>query len=68
MYVWVWCVASNQAPPPPHVQLIKRAQKSREGESLEDFNHVLDIDDVFWTWFSISGQGRPRISQHMQLS
>ena len=33
----------------------------KEGESLEDFDHMLDMDDNFWTWFSISGQGCPRI-------
>ena len=32
----------------------------KEGESLEDLDHVLDMDDVFWTWFSISGRYRPR--------
>ena len=32
----------------------------KEVESLEDFDHVLDMDDVFWTWFSISGQYYPR--------
>ena len=31
-----------------------------EGESLEDFGHVLDIDDVSWTWFWISGWSCPR--------
>ena len=46
-------VASNQALP-LRAQLFKRG-KMKEGESLEDLDHVLDMDDVFWTWFSISG-------------
>ena len=29
---------------------------------MEDLDHVLDMDDVFWTWFSISGRYRPRIT------
>ena len=32
-----------------------------EGESLEDFGHVLDIDDISWTRFSISGWSCPHI-------
>ena len=35
------------------------SEKLKEGESLEDFDHVLDMDDVFWTWFSISGRSCP---------
>ena len=46
-------LASNQALP-LRAQLFKR-RKMKEGESLEDLDHVLDMDDVFWTWFSISG-------------
>ena len=23
------------------------------GESLEDFGHMLDVDDVSWTWFEL---------------
>ena len=53
-------VASNQALP-LRAQLFKRGKmKELEGESLEDLDHVLDMDDVFWTWFSISGRYRPR--------
>ena len=37
-----------------------KREKLKEGESLEDLDHVLDMDDVFWTWFSISGRYRPR--------
>ena len=43
------------SPPPSSVR-----EKKKEGESLEDLDHVLDIDDVSWTWFSISGQVHPR--------
>ena len=32
-----------------------------EGESLEDFGYVLDIDDGPGTWFWISGWGGPHI-------
>ena len=63
VYDIVLCVfskllASNQALP-LRAQLFKR-RKMKEGESLEDLDHVLDMDDVFWTWFSISGRYRPR--------
>ena len=51
-------IASNQALP-LRAQLFKRG-KIKEGESLEDLDHVLDMDDGFWTWFSISGRYRPR--------
>ena len=53
-----YVLASNQALP-LRAQLFKRG-KMKEGESLEDLDHVLDMDDVFWTWFSISGRYRPR--------
>ena len=36
--------------------------RSMEGESLEGFGHVLDIDDVSWTWFWISGWGHPALN------
>ena len=29
-----------------------------EGEILEDFGHVLDIDDILWTWLLNSSWGR----------
>ena len=49
------------SPPRPSssAHKIKRG-KRKEGESPEDLDHVLDMDDVFWTWFSISGRCRPR--------
>ena len=53
IHIHVQGVASNQALP-LRAQLFKRG-KMKEGESLEDLDHVLDMDDVFWTWFSISG-------------
>ena len=37
-----------------------KREKLKEGESLEGLDHMLDMDDVFWTWFSISGRYRPR--------
>ena len=40
-------LASNQALP-LHEQLFKRG-KMKEGESLKDLDHVLDMDDAFWT-------------------
>ena len=33
-----------------------------------DLDHVVDIDDVSWTWFSISGQCRPHITFNLWCS
>ena len=37
------------------------ALKIKEGESLEDFGHMLVSDDISWMWFRISGWGHPCI-------
>jgi hypothetical protein len=41
-------------------------KEMKEGENVEDFDHVLEMDDI-WTWISISGQGRPRMQQYHRV-
>ena len=41
----------------------KLRERRKEGESLEDLGHMLDID-VLWTWFSISSCIHPRYVRH----
>ena len=53
------CFAPTRTRLSPSARKFKR-EKLKEEESLEDLDHVLDMDDVFWTWFSISGRCRPR--------
>ena len=37
-----------------------KCEKLKEGTySLENFDHMLDMDNIFWTWFSISGRYCP---------
>ena len=47
-------LASSQALFAP-CQLNFMCGKKKEGESLEDFGHVLNIDDILWTQFLITG-------------
>ena len=52
---------SNQVPSLLVLIYAWKCGRSMEGESLEDIDHVLDNDDILWTWFWISGWCRQRI-------
>ena len=59
---------SSLEPGTPPPRTIITYVKREEGESLVFLDHVLDIDDVFWTWFRIGGHLHPRMRTRTERS
>ena len=61
---WSYSLEPGTPPPRTIITYVKR----EEGESLVYLDHVLDIDDVFWTWFRNSSHLHPRTRTRTERS